>query len=122
MSCQCGEDFPVVVGKPPACLVRCFADADDAAVQAMQRHGEQSLGSVAGFGIDFLVKKRMLIRVGDVDRLAAHRHRPGDSQPGIEAHDLAFLGNRRPKLAIFTVEQENANPLRLQQFLGFACD
>jgi len=45
---QRAEDFRVVVGKCSAAFVGRFADADDRAIEAAERHGEQSLRAVAG--------------------------------------------------------------------------
>ena len=64
----------------------------------------------------------MLIGVDDIDCLAAHGHGAGDPQSGVKTHDFPFLGNCRPELAIVAVEQKDADPIRLQQFLGFARD
>ena len=78
------------VNTPPILLVASPTPMIGA-VEAVERHGQQVAGAIAGFNIDFFVKQRMLVGVGYVDGFPGHRHRAGNTKAGVEAHDLAFL-------------------------------
>ena len=114
------QDLGVGVGKYAANFISRFADTDDGAVEAVERHGQQVAGAIAGFDIDFFVKQRMLVGVCRVDGLSGHRHRAGDTKAGVEAHDLALFGDRRPQLTVVAVEKKHADAIGLQQLFGFA--
>ena len=51
--------------------------------------------------------------------MVAHGDGAGDTQAGIETHDSAFLGDRRPELAIFPVEKKNADAILRTELLAF---
>src|SRR5207247_2227929 len=69
----------LVVGRERAAvLVHRLKDADDAPVLAGHGKGEEAPGAIAAAPIGFGIEPRIVVRVRDVDRLAARRDRARD--------------------------------------------
>src|SRR5215468_4078075 len=60
----------------------------------------------------------MVVSVRHVDRLTRHGDAAGDSEPRVQAYDPFLLRNHGPQLTLLTIQQEEAHPIRFEQFLG----
>src|SRR4029077_5471485 len=108
----------VVGGELPASvLVDHLEHADDAVVLSGHREREKALRAVAGALVGFGVEARILVGVGDVDRLAGGRDEAGDAHTdGLP--DLAGAsaeGDPRPDLASLAVHDEDRGAIRVEK-------
>ena len=112
-----GERFFVQLREGTAALVHDLEHADHLRVLPGHREREQALRVIARPLVAVGAPPRVRVRVGDVDRLARLRHRPGDA----DAHgdpDLADAPaecHARPELVLVAVDDEDRRAVRVEE-------
>ena len=99
-------------------LVDRLDDAHRLAVHAGHRRGEQVSSDETAPPVGLGVEARVLVRVGDVDDLAALERVADDAGVAGDADLLAPQGDLRPQLIRDVVVEEDARPLAVEQAGG----
>src|SRR5213592_335358 len=109
MSSEAEEQRLVFLIKPfPVLLVQNLNDPDELLAATDQGHGQNRAGPVTRLFIEFPIKTRIGVNMGDVFDGPGSRHRPGDALTGWEADlvDLQLVGRFAPQLIAPWVVEE----------------
>ncbi len=114
-----GEE--VLVGdreRTTAMFVHDLEDTDDAATVALHREREQALRVVPGEPVGLRVETRVVVGVGDVDRLSRLGDAAGDPDADGKADLARAERDARPELAPVAVDDEDRRAIRGEECSG----